>query len=800
MTGENDHVNDPLLIKDQEPHPSERSGKSAEYVTAGTHPNEEERIARLMGYEILDDESDPVLEGIAELAALSCSAPIAIVSLVAEKQTVFRATYGIKRTSTPRDASLCAFSILEPENLLIIPDTHKDSRFSNNPYVTGKPFVRFYAGAPLWSEDHLPIGSLCVIDHEPRELGEKEKEMLVKISRIAMARITARRYRKTLEHLLNIEKTIYSKFLHSTSAMALGAPSFDKALHNLMETLDPNLGWLSARVRNMQTGSTTGIIDNPVFLKSRNLSEIWQKIDRSASYPAPRDPVTDFIKSDELASYSHLVVPVRVRNRLVAILEFLYPDHRSTDPRIREVFDIMASNLSVVAERELIHIELHHQATHDSLTDTANRRVVISEIQQSLLNADPIKPDAAVIFLDVDGFKEINDNFGHEKGDQLLIEISNRLRGIAREGDVVGRLSGDEFVLILRNLLNPGDLPKVLDRLWKSLSHSYHVGDLKIRVTNSIGCTLLNESEINPNEVLRRAEEAMYLVKNGHRKKYCIVDEWVIREMHQKRHLDHLVSEAVKDNRMSLLYQPIVDLRTGKIAGAEALFRLFQRDGTMMPAVEFMESLKRSKHLPMIDEWVFSEACRVFSAQGAALLRIPGFRFSVNVSPPILSSKGYATHCLEEMDHAGIPPACLTVEIVENDFLTSNDTVMENISLLREKGARIAIDDFGTGYSNLQYLSSLPVDCVKIDKSFLTGIKAGDAKKNSLLASIVGISIGLGYTTIVEGLEESLQEDYIRKLGNCLGQGYLYGKPMPIEDLIALSRKDFSKEEFPGPQ
>lgn len=773
----------PAKIADSVAEPS-----PAGYATAAPHEYEEERIAELKGYEIVDDESDPVLDGIAELAAMACNALIAIVSIVDKERVVFKAAHGIPKTSIPRDLSLCSFAILGPEDPFVIRDTHADPRFANNPLVTGTPFVRFYAGVPLWTENHLPLGVLCVIDRVPREIGQWEKNMLRGIANIAMARLTARRYRKHLEHLLELEKNIYNRFLHSTAAMATHSADFDTALYDLMTNLDPNLGWLSGRVRNMQTGGTTGVINNPSLPDNPELSQVWKCIDENPSHPTSITPHTEFITDlPSGGSYSHLVVPVRIRNRLVALLEFIYPDHRKAYLRIRDIFDLMSSNLAIVAERELIHLELQHQATHDSLTDAASRPVIISEIQQCLLNTDPIQPDSALVFLDLDGFKEINDNFGHEVGDRLLVEVSKRLHSIARQQDIIGRLSGDEFVVILKKLHDTGDLPALLDRLSRTLSQPYNVRDLEIKLSSSIGCTLMNESEIKPNEVLRRAEEAMYLVKNGHRKGYCIVDDEVIGELHQRRHMDHRVRDGIQNSRMFLLYQPIVNFVTGELLGAEALFRLFDRNGTVIQAREFMDSLKRSRFLPMVDDWVLGEVARLIAAEGMQLLNLPGFRFSVNASPPIISTKDYAQRFLDVLDKNGVKPSSFVIEITESDLLGSSRTVLDNLTRLRSRGVRLAVDDFGTGYSNLHYLSTLPIDSVKIDKFFLDSIHNGDNRMSSLLRAMIGISQNLGYDTIVEGVETASQEKHLRAIGCYLGQGYLYGHPMPIEQLIGYS-------------
>ena len=797
MSGKNTIVDVPLLIKNHEEN-SERSGeeKLAENAGAALDPREYQRLIRLAEYGVMDGESDPVLDGITELAALSLNAPIAKISLIDKEKTFFRSTYGIERTSVPREDSFSAFVLLENTDFLTIPDARLDPRLANKPFVLGKPFVRFCAAATLWSEDHLPIGSLCVMDHVPRSITQREQEILIKISRVAMKSIMAWQFRMSLEYLLDLEKRTYSRFLQTTAEITSGAPNFDAALHNLMVNLDPHLGWVSARVRNMQSGGTTGIINNPIFGKVSGIADIWQKFDEVQNHPLGVSPQIEFIDEGKNSSYSHMAVPVRVRNRLVALMEFIYLDHQKANTRIREVLDVMATNLSIVAEREVIQLELHYQATHDSLTDTANRSVVISAIQKCLYNADPIMPESALVFIDIDGFKEINDNFGHDIGDMLLVEISKRLRGIARDHDIVGRLSGDEFVLILRKLPGPADLPMVLMRIWKSLSLPYSVRELELRVTNSIGCAPITESEINPTEVLRQAEEAMYLVKNGLRKRYCLVDDDVIKEMHKRRHLDNQVRSAVNDNRMMLLYQPIVDLQTRSIAGVESLLRLVGRDGTLMHADVFIESLKRSRFLPMVDDWVIGEVCRTFAGLGGALLKIPGFRASVNVSPAIISIKGYGKRTLEEIHKAGLNPAFFTIELIESDLLSSNETILENLFLLRKEGVHIAIDDFGTGYSNLQYLSTLPIDSVKIDKSFLRGIKTGNQRLNGLLEAMIKISTTMGYNTVVEGVEDKIEDEHVQALCCHHAQGYFYGKPMPIEDLIALSGKDPSREEF----
>ena len=753
---------------------------------AAMHPREEERLARLHGLEILDSEPDPVLDCLTEIAANTCNAPIALISLVDRDRQWFKSAHGMNCGETHRKHSLCAHAILDATGALLVEDTHLDARFADNPLVTGEPFIRFYAGFPLTTNDGLPLGTLCVIDRKPRTLDEPRIQILGKLAKLATRVLESQCAGARLRNLLHLEKEVYNRLLRSSSELINVAPTFDDALEYLMNHLDPNLGWLSARIRNIGSGSAGGINYNPTLPTDPELPLLWKMIDATPDQPTNAEASTEFVRSaPDRPEYTHLIVPIRIRSRLAATLEFLYPDHRRIDPRVREVFDLMASNLAIVAERELVNVELLHQATHDHLTGAANRPVIISELEKSIRRSGTSSPDTALFFFDIDGFKEINDNFGHETGDRLLIEIAQRLGANCRPGDLLGRLSGDEFVLLVRNLDIAKGLSPFTERLRKSLSRSFMLGDLEIRISSSIGCVVLTDPRLSPNEILRRAEEAMYLVKSGVRKDFCLADEEVVKEFQARRSLDRKIKAAVHENRLFLVYQPIIDLETGRITGVECLLRMLDEDGKVLPASSFMTALERTRYLPRVDEWVLSEAIRIFHGRTTKrILGMNGFRFSVNVSPAILSGKGFAQSCLSQLQRAGIAPTCLTLEIIESHLLPNNPVLLANLTTLRSLGVHIAVDDFGTGYNNLQHLSSLPIDIMKVDRSFLGGITTGGTTKNALLGAIVGIGKNLGYSIVVEGVEEKAQADYIRNLGCRYVQGFLYARPMPIEDFI----------------
>jgi diguanylate cyclase (GGDEF)-like protein len=740
----------------------------------------------LLGFEILDTGNDPRLDRLTRLASIICDVPAAMISLVDRNRQWFKSVYGLPIRETPRDISFCAHAILEPEKIFVVPDTTKDPRFATNPLVTESPYIRFYAGAPLVTEDRIPIGTFCVIDYKPKHLTDHQLEALKRLSEIAMDMIDIHRSNTKLTRLLHLEKEVYSRLLRSSADLVTSAPTFDEALNFLMSHLDENLGWLTARIRNMQTGGTTGISYNKSLPFDPELPLIWQKIDNDPQVAAEIHSHTRFVSTAPLRpEYSYMAVPIRLRDRLVALIELIYPDHRKVEKRIQEIFDLMASNLAIVAERELVLLDLQHQATHDHLTGAANRPVIMKGLEKAIRESESISPDSILLFFDIDGFKEVNDNFGHDTGDRLLIEITKRLNGICRSNDLLGRLSGDEFVLLARGIDVMDGLGQLLDRIQKTLSTSFMIGELEIHVNASIGCAVLSDPDLTANELLRRAEEAMYLVKTGERKGFCIADEEVIRSFSIKRAMDRKVKDAFQNNRFFAMFQPIVDLRTGGVSGFEALMRILDRNDEIMEASEFMPTIQRTRYLPQLDDYVLAETLRTFrSVSTKSYLEIKGFRFSVNIGPAILSSTGYASNCLSQLSKSNLSPHNLMLEIIESSMLQPSPTVISNLTTLREHGVAIALDDFGTGYSNLQQLSTLPVDIIKIDKEFIHGIAKGDIKRNSLLGAIMDIGKNLGYEIIAEGVEEKTEADYLKSIGCHYAQGYYFGKPMPISEWI----------------
>jgi len=772
------------------------------------HPREEERIARLLGYDILDTERDELFDRITAMAAEITGSPISLVSLVDRNRQWVKSNYGIDLKQSSRDDSFCGHTIMDADKLMIIPDSMKDPRFVHNPFVTGEPHIRFYAGVPLQNGDGLAIGSLCVIDRKPRELTPDQIVSLQSLARIVVDYLDIHRSNRELTRLLLREKEIYSRLLNLSSEMASSSFTLEQALQRIMDHLDPTLGWLSCRMTNLMTHGSGGIRLNPLLPPDPEIDQIWRQIDSHPTKPLHDGKKTAFISTGITApQYAYLAIPIRNRGKLQAKIEMIYPDHRKMDSRIKEVFDIMASNLAIVAEREIANMELQHRAVHDALTGAVSRTLFLEELQKTISKTDSFHPDTALLFLDLDGFKDVNDNFGHQIGDRLLIEVTERLRHLSREEDILGRLSGDEFVLLVRHLDIQQDLESLLKRIQRHISHPYMLGDLEIRITCSIGAAILDRNDLTTPELLRRAEESMYLVKHGVRNGYCVATPDIIRDFKNRLDLDRNIHEAVYQKRLLLHFQPIVEIETGRICSAEALLRVMNKDGSILAAFDIIPSMQRIRLMAEVDEWVFAESVRLLQQHMRIFETIPGFRLSLNVSPSILMTHGFATLSLNRLKAAGVSPTMFRFEIIENHLDMSNASLFENITFFREAGVEIAIDDFGTGYSNLQHLISIPCDTLKIDRIFIKAIPLGEAKKIQLLTAMIKLGKNLGYSLIAEGIEHQEQADQLLSLGCEYGQGYLYGKPMEIErflehvvmhtpNILPLSKQASSIQEF----
>jgi len=436
-------------------------------------------------------------------------------------------------------------------------------------------------------------------------------------------------------------------------------------------------------------------------------------------------------------------------------------------------------NTRDVSERKTLERQLTHQAFHDPLTGLANRALFRDRVHHALQLRARSHQSLGVLFLDLDGFKAVNDSLGHSAGDALLRAVSGRLGSVVRAGDTVARLGGDEFAVLLEDLDGAHVAQQVAARFLEELNTSFPLDGHEVFVGASVGLALAGADD-DADEVLRNADLAMYRAKTNGKNRCEVFEPQMHAAALERMEIEGDLRHAVVRDELRLHYQPVVDLRDGSLVGVEALLRWEHPTRGLVSPLEFITVAEESGLIVPIGRWVLTEACR----QVARWERETGtpLRLSVNISARQLQAPRLAEHVAKTLRSTGLKPSDLVLEITESMLVDDADRTIAKLHLLREIGVRLAIDDFGTGYSSLNYLRRLPVDVLKIDRSFVKGI-GSEAELTSLTGAIVGIGRDLGLETVAEGIEEPGQLDALREMGCHYGQGFLYSRPLPPADL-----------------
>jgi diguanylate cyclase (GGDEF)-like protein len=431
--------------------------------------------------------------------------------------------------------------------------------------------------------------------------------------------------------------------------------------------------------------------------------------------------------------------------------------------------------------------QLAHDATHDNLTGLPNRSSVIGELERSLPRASR-QQSLSVLFVDLDGFKLINDSLGHAVGDEVLRQVSTRLAATTRPSDSVSRLSGDEFVLVCRGLGDVLDAIAVAERVLSTITPPMTVpahGEMRrVSVGASIGVVFVTDPGTSADQLVRDADVAMYRAKELGRSRVEVFDEGMRAVAEQRQLLCEELRQAIAEDQVEVYYQPVVELRTNRIRGYEALARWEHPERGLLVPGAFMAEAERSGLIVPLGAIVLREACRQLAIWQADPAMHPGLRMSVNLSARQLADNDIADVVLAAVAEAGIDPEYLCLEITESALLADADTATEVLMKLRAIGVRLALDDFGTGYSSLQHLKIFPLDVIKIDRSFVLGLGADDGDE-AIVRTVIGLANALGVAVVAEGVETSRQLTWLLDLGCYLAQGYLWARPAPASEISA---------------
>jgi len=483
--------------------------------------------------------------------------------------------------------------------------------------------------------------------------------------------------------------------------------------------------------------------------------------------------------SDEFWFYTVSTLAVLALSPLIAIVAVAYPYSWTMLPLLL---------LPLLAVQKTAEMSRHqeHQSLHDPLTGLPNRVLLNDRIEQALARSSRMRGMVVVMFLDLDLFKVVNDSLGHHAGDELLIDVAQRLKSAVRSGDTLARFGGDEFVVMCEDVTED-EVNAIADRITSSLRQSFTSDDRNVTVTASIGVAVATANS-TPQTLLRDADVAMYRAKEHGRNQVVMFDE-AMHEQANERLLDAVgLRRALEHDEFRVVYQPILDIATGRTIGMEALIRWEDPERGLVPPGMFIPAAEETGLIAPIGEWVLDVALSDVKDWHDEF-GLNDIWVAVNISSRQLLSPTLVDEVQRSLYEAGVPASCLQLEITESAVMTDLAPVLDVLAQLRRLGVSLAVDDFGTGYSSLAYLKRLPVTTLKIDRAFVSGLGGiEDAFDRPIVDAIIKMAQSLGLDVIAEGVETPGQLDALSDLGGQFAQGFLWARPMTADDAVAWLR------------
>jgi diguanylate cyclase (GGDEF)-like protein len=519
----------------------------------------------------------------------------------------------------------------------------------------------------------------------------------------------------------------------------------------------------------------------------------------TAAFRGERVVVNDILKSDYGDKFIELAQLVNIRacwsqpikNSQDEILGTFAIFHTSpTIPKPEELVSIeQYANLAMLMiERYRDDTKIQQLAFYDSLTGLPNRRLMSERLRYGIEDGSREHKRMAVLMMDLDKFKAVNDNFGHAAGDELLKQVAKRIQGRLRDVDTVARLGGDEFIVLLKDIVHVDDAARVAEFIVNDLSQPFQLAQSdNVQIGASIGISLYPEHGDNPELLIDHADTALYHAKDGGRGRFAYFSEALTIAVRERIELETRLRRAINNQELRLYYQPQVEISTGKIIGAEALIRWLDPENGLIPPNHFIPLAEETGLIETIGEWVVYEACR----QGRIWmdLGITELTIAVNVSPVQFRRSDLNELVMNALRDTGFPASRLELELTESGLMENQEKVVGILNTLRAQGVRLAIDDFGTGYSSLAYLKCFPLHVLKIDKSFIDDIP--QLKDDmEITATIIAMGKILGFKVLAEGVETSAQLAFLEEKGCDIYQGYIKSKPLPADDFLKLLLED----------
>jgi diguanylate cyclase (GGDEF)-like protein/PAS domain S-box-containing protein len=511
----------------------------------------------------------------------------------------------------------------------------------------------------------------------------------------------------------------------------------------------------------------------------RPLEEVFRIIDSDTRETAP-NPMALATRSNTTVGLTPNCVLIRRDGAEAAIEDSAAPIH---DRRGQVTGAVMVFH--DVSKARALSQRMAHLAEHDSLTDLPNRLLLTDRLDQAMALAHRHHQKMAVLYLDVDRFKHVNDSLGHAVGDQLLQSVAHRLRGCVRTSDTVSRQGGDEFVVLLSEVRHAQDATTCAEKILEALGEPHHVGPHDIHVTASIGIVVYPDDGTAANTLLKNADFAMYQAKDRGRNNYQFFEAELNSSACERQSLEAGLRHAIRNHDFELLYQPQMNLSTGQFTGVEALIRWrHPMRGLMLPE-RFISIAEESGLIVPIGQWVLREGCRQARAWQDAGLTV---RLAINISAAELRVKGFVAGVHRILAETGFDPQCLVLELTETFLMQDSKSTADVLGALKDMGIRLALDDFGTGYSSLSYMRRFPIDILKVDKSFVRDLTA-DADDASVVSAVISMGKSLHMGVIAEGVETQAQLQFLEDHDCPEGQGNYFSCPLAAREVGGLLRQ-----------
>jgi len=709
---------------------------------------EDARLKALAEYAVFDTPPDVDLDRLVELAARICGAPNAALSLVGDDRLFFKSRFGMQVTGVARAGSFCAQAI-QGDGIFLVKDASKDERFASHPVVTSGPKIRFYAGIPLVAPSGDKVGTLCVLDSRPRpEFRDDDRKNLEDVAALVMNRLELRRLdqakRDGDQRFERIASTSRDAIVCASGAGTIS--HWNDAAQSLFgymddEAIGRSIGFLFPdRLSKLQTAEVISLARNGSFRAAAQQLQIVARHRDGREFPAELS-LSTWREHDDIG------------------------------------FGAIIRNMS---DREHAEEKLFDLAHLDPLTGLPGRSALFKRLAQAAKDGT-----GTLLLLDLDGFKDLNDTFGHAAGDLVLHETGERLRAKAGTEATVSRLGSDEFAVLVCCDADKTRACDLAEQLLCALRMPISVDGETVHINASMGIATFPAHGTDAEQIFANSDLALQRARSNPYCGYKLFTPNLRQAAIARRSCEAELRRALENDEFELYFQPQVRLNNASIIGAEALLRWNHPERGLLAPAAFLSVLEASPFAPAVGDWILNTACKETAAWRKH--GHPDFRIAVNLFGAQFNTGELPRQVASALLASELPPDALELEITENIMLRGDETLIAPLHEIREWGVRIAFDDYGTGYASLSLLKRCPVTRLKIDRTFVRDV-CHEEEDAAIVQAILYLARRFGLDVIAEGIETEPQAEALRMYGCTEAQGFLYGHPMTARQLTSLLR------------